>query len=899
MNIITEIKKALPTLGFNERQIVSNYGFADIQQHRFIHRVIPLSTFSTYPYSYRSACIGVVTTPPHTPTSQVIQDNQALGAPLLLEITPTHKIQAWSITTIPKPLGKPFEPAAINQTFEKERQIWGIENLGRIKRPNFGATKPPCQQELFDRNLLPTLSRRIREQLRLLLEETSKTTIKIYHEVHGSPPNLQHLFPFLFRFLTVKIFQDRHDAEGWENLGGAQEVFDKADAHYGTGKTPRIPQSYFHKEILERTWDNIAQNLNFANIAISDLAAVYETTFITPENRKVFGVHSTPEPLAEYIVQNLPWENLPLNQRRVFEPFSGHAILLASAMSRLGQDLPPNWSTDKRHNYFRKNLAGVEKDSFAVEVSRLLLTLSDYPNHNGWNLETADVFTWKGWNDTLTNNCDVLLANPPYENFSKEDRQALNPTKTAKPAEMLHRLMQTPPTMLGLVLPQSFLTSPIYKQASRKIAKVYKNIRIIELPEIFNYAKNETIALMASGKRENGRRTKVSYSEVAPNAITSFFYDYHVSNQREAEITITDNDKLTLHIPRQYSFIEKLTRNNLLGNIAEIHKGINWIPQKKKLPHSNERTDVASNTPKKGYQIGCEKMNGNLQQFQIKRFRYLSLLDEDQDAATKANKRNWSRPKVVFNAARFGKGSPWRLASFPDETGLVFTKQFFAIWPKEEISIPALAAIINSPVANIFSHQNDLERHNHIETLVKLPLPPLNHLKPNGLLDKLTREFQQELKNKNLPDTTLFSLETGAEDDKLREKLMRIDAAILDAYALPAAEQRKLLDQFTDFKRPINFEFGNYFPKWFHYQITLTDFIRIRYDWNTTNNRRCYLINKKIYSPNKTSPDELTELEQLQYLADLLPYVFEEDPHREKATNNLIEKLKAENKWEE
>ncbi|MEQ1842604.1 MAG: hypothetical protein ABL994_19565, partial [Verrucomicrobiales bacterium] len=299
---------------------------------------------------------------------------------------------------------------------------------------------------------------------------------------------------------------------------------------------------------------------------------------------------------------------------------------------------------------------------------------------------------------------------------------------------------------------------------------------------------------------------------------------------------------------------------------------------------------VARDKEKKCFIPGVEKMRGNLTQHHIAKTRFLSVLDEHQDTSTRAHKHTWGERKVACNAARYSPGSPWRLAAFADSGGLAFTKQFFAIWPQQGVSEFAVAAILNSPLGNAFSFQEDLEKHNHIESLSRLPLPTLEALAPGATVDQLARRVQTLFAE----DTLLADMNSTDWREARRETLIRLDAAVLDAYELSAAVQRKLLDQFQGHQRPVGFEFTGYFPEHFKDDITLSDFVRINYDWDETNDRRCDLIQKKIYSDGLDGP-ETSELEHLQHLTDLLVRL--KDPHPVSQVDDLISELKAEGKW--
>jgi hypothetical protein len=883
--IINHFKSGLHSLGFSDRQIATRYRFADIKQGRSELREVPLAAFSGNPRSYRTACIGVTFSSPDKQGIDAATACRALGAPLVFEVTPSH-VQPWSIgATETSPLGASFKTATIDKAFARHKTEWNAAVLGRVKQA--ADITPEPQLELFNRGLLPVLERFFRAELKNLLEAAFAETVARFRQVHGTEPEVRFLFPFLFRFLTAKIFMDRADAQGWSDLGTPRQIFEKAEAHSGSDLLAKLPSRYLDKRILAQAWESISGSLNFQNIAVPDLAEIYESTFITEKTRKELGVHSTPHGLAEYIVQHLPWDTLPKEHRRVFEPFSGHATLLASAMARLAEDLPPDMPPAKRHDYLRHRLTGVEKDPFAIEVSRLLLTLSDYPNHNSWDLHHADVFTWKGWDATLAA-CDVLLANPPYEQFSTEAKIAAKATKTTPPAELLHRIMRHPPAMLGLVLPQSFLSSPFFRDANRQIARHYDDVQIVELPRMFRYADNETIALMAHGRRDSGSHVSVRYSEVSSSGLDGFLNDFHTSHSRQQVLAVPENVRaFSLRLPPG-SIFERLAGSVLLGDVAKIRKGLNWKPRTDGRPQSADREDVASNRPKKGFVSGCEKMRGNLSQFNVQRVRYLSTLDEHQDPSTRANRHDWTRRKVACNAARFERQSPWRIAAFADSKGLAFTKQFFAIWPPDDISEFALAAVLNSPLGNAFSSLHDLERHNHIETLAQLPLPPPPHLVPGGRIDQLAQAFQQLLSdNAQLGDF---------QHEQQREALLRLDAAVLDAYGLPAEAQRQLLDQFAGQIRPAGIEFTGYFPGHFKDAVTLSDFVAIQYDWEQTNERRRDLIDQELTERGLSSAEH-DELDHLQHLADLVVRL--KDPYPLEQLDGLIAKLKAEGKWKE
>jgi hypothetical protein len=74
-------------------------------------------------------------------------------------------------------------------------------------------------------------------------------------------------------------------------------------------------------------------------------------------------------------------------------------------------------------------------------------------------------------------------------------------------------------------------------------------------------------------------------------------------------------------------------------------------------------------------------------------------------------------------------------------------------------------------------------------------------------VDDLTATLSEQPENK-LP---LWGGDSWEE--RARNILLQIDALILRAYSLPPWIERKLLEFFRGEKRPLQFEFGDYYPK--------------------------------------------------------------------------------------
>lgn len=853
---------------------------------------VEMAAFCRFPPTYRDACFGVTFSNGQQGVGNVAR-HRSLGASQVFEVNEDARVVTrWSMRAggPPVPAGPGFPLARIREVFQEYRAAWNLESMRAAKRGGASAE----QREFFDALLLPQLAREFQTQLRITLEGVV-TSVQTNFAERFEGDKANELFPFLFRLLTAKIFQDRQDMAGWEPNLSPQELYDKADEHL-SDHHQGTPGIVFDENLINAGWLQLSGGLQFANLSAADLAYIYESCFIDTETRKRLSIHSTPQEVADYVVEHLPLGELPEGGRKVLEPFCGSGVFLSAAMRRLGELTTRDLTDlDERHRYFRERLVGVEYEALAREVCRMRLTLSDYPNGNGWRLYSDDVFRWGGW-ESEDRPADIVLANPPFHSLLPADRANYHARKAVAPAELLRRVMRRPPEMLGMVLPPSFLTGPDYREANRELARTFKVIEYVELPaKVFVYAGRETTLLLCSGRRSaqftGARKVKINAKRVGKHLLDAFYHEGRISWEVTQTKTLSETDRnFTLRVDPPDDIWELLKKAPLLGEEATIRKGINWKARMDGLPARSRRTDVVSSRPLPGYHPGCEKSRGCLRQFSLCPPAFLSLREEDQNPADRAWDFAWDQPKVVCNRGRGRRESPWRLAAFADTLGLAFTQAYLCIWPRERIGPHALAAVLCGPLANLFMRERDTGADNRGETLKCLPLPPLSALAPDGPIDQLSAKLHRL----SAPSGELdFGGEVAAHFEDL---ILRLDAAVLEAYSLPVKHERRILDQFSGWERPVSSRTplpNAYFRTGFKTETTLADYLAITRDWRKHNDRRFQLIFQR--RERALNPTESVELDRLQELTDKLIEL--EDIYSDKEANLLIEQLKQQGLW--
>jgi hypothetical protein len=609
----------------------------------------------------------------------------------------------------------------------------------------------------------------------------------------------------IFRLIAAKLFADRKYEGQWLQ-DDPKAVIKNVESLYFKNEQP---MPVLRDEATQNSiWSHIRKSFHFQNLSVETLAYVYENTLVTKDFRRRTGTHGTPPNIAEYVLKHLPIETLTESERHVFEPFSGHAVFLLAALRRLRDILPASKTSRERHDYFVSMLSGLEYDDFALEIARLSLTLADHPNPNGWNLQRGDVF--KG--NTLEKNlsiANIILCNPPFEDFSDEDRENYtNLESTHRPEEILLRVLRKPPKMLGFVLPKVFISGRGYRHVRNLLSNTYSSIEIVALPDnVFKYSEAETVLLIASGLGAKTSRLLVGqvYEHDLERFYKTFVPSYSTCVESDSGL---DFDK-ALWLSRLAELWHSLEHLDTLGHhISKISRGIEYnfsIKGKANL------AKAVSDEPLPGFVRGLHRVSDSLEPFLILDNKYLNVSPEDM--RVQSYDLPWNQPKVIMNAWRRSRGM-WRVTAAVDLTGLVCIQSFHAIWPKDEFLPEVIAAILNSPLANAYIADHELgAKEIRIDTVKSIPIPCF------------TKEQQQQISQlvHQYQDTRHLWREHLLEEVEAQEECKRLirllDIAVMEAYNLTPKLMRMLLDYLAEEKRPLPFVMRKYVPKGFQASV--------------------------------------------------------------------------------
>ena len=538
-------------------------------------------------------------------------------------------------------------------------------------------------------------------------------------------------------------------------------------------------------------WEHLSQGISFSNISADDFAFVYENTLVTPEARKVFGTHSTPRIIAEYIVGRLELHRHQPESLKIYEPFAGAGIFLVSALRHVSDLLPIEWTDRKRHRFLVRHLAGDEIDPFACEVGRLSLILADYPNQNDWQIRESDLFQGNTLKKKMSSH-NVILCNPPFEAFSADERgkYAIANETFSKPVAVLNAALDSHPLALGFVLPRPFILERQFAEQRRRIEKLYGAVELVELPDrTFDASNIEASLLIASDPRPPALPIIVLKStEIADRDRVNFLKTGATTTQREIIRPVEDDPSDNLWIPSLSSLWEYLGSYPQLGDSVRPSRGLEW---------TYNQSEAFSERRQHGFRKGLHSAR-LFQQFALKEPVWL---DCRREYVRGGYNQQWDRPKLIANAGRLSRG-PWRIGAAVDTQGLVYSQQYFGLWPKAKISereILGISAVLNGPVANAFLAVHSPAKGIRAGAVARVPIP---HTLPDEIAD-LVFGYTSLLADRQL---------LRDDSETLSRLLTQIDAAVLDAYDLPQRLERDLLAYFHDADRPVS-------HPWTHWDI--------------------------------------------------------------------------------
>ncbi len=830
-----KLRSYLGKCGYSDSLISENYIYSDSSGNE--HN-IPIAGFAYPSHDARDACIAAIDGDLLEEPSFESMANECryVGAPVLF-ICCRKQLQWWSLTSKGVELTDTVPSNQVGSFFQQRRGDFSPQTIYRAK--NLARVHSAYQRSFVDNGLTPVLE----EEMGDRLSDLVKNMLRVLDEKLGIPQIdvklSRWMFQSVFWLLGAKILQDKKVKNFIRlDLEDVPSVLERVNRHYGTGAGLSFGTKR-ERTALEAAAEIVKQFSSLNNMTIESLAHVYETTLISKETRKKWGIHATPSYLVDYIAFKLSdWiKDIPQENRVVLEPTCGHAPFLTSAL-RLLREM---YEGDAKglHKYLNSHLMGVEQDLFAREIARLSLTLADVPNPNGWKLKEYDVFG----NDVLSKlakKSTILLCNPPFENFSPEEQIRYNEKGLNcfnKAAEVLWRTLpyMQKNSVFGVILPQGFLHKDNLSPLRKMLIEQFELREICTLPEkVFSFAGHKsTIILGRKLKHLNvsNEKLKTYYVHVQKWDIKKFQDSYQAPSEEvpQSRFVISPNYDLRLQLCRDVW--EHCGHYSCLEEIADVGQGLTYRSE----PKEGEKYDSEKHLPPNAQTISERRFKGSVRGYSGYRAD-IKLTETPKPVwmnldETVISRSRWGTevgtPQVIANYVRVGNG-PWRLKGFIDRKGHPITSNFLVVRPKKsEWSLEALWAIVNSPFANAYAYCHSLERNNQTGMMRSIPIPNCTSLSL-GQLDYLVKDYFALYASQGK------ILQSEVDPKEAERRLLAVDAEVMRLYDLPPKLERQVLDLFAgDQRKGVDFKFKRYYPEGFDSWIPLHEFLSEEYQRST------------------------------------------------------------------
>ncbi|MDD4891229.1 MAG: N-6 DNA methylase [Phycisphaerae bacterium] len=768
---------------------------------------VPLAAFAETPHDSRSACIAVVEAA--SAPEQLVAATRPLGAPVVFACH-GGTLQWWKQTTGVPQLLRSLPAAHIQEFFLRHKDDFSPSNIfeGKTRR------RLPGQSQLgfVDAGLMPFVERTDGDRLSRCIELAFREIESVLGRKLASVQDMHNAIKATFWILAAKALHDKAvDNFKTVALADIDDLFARVGRHYGVPDDVPPPGRLWHEATVKAA-ARIAALDDLRNLSTEALAHVYENALVTPAVRKAYGIHSTPGALVDYIVWQLrPWLNeLPKERRHVFEPACGHAAFLVGALRVLRQSSGID-DGRLRHDYLKHHLHGLELDAFALEVARLRLTLADAPFGNTWDLRGGDMFVGNNLQNGARR-CGLLLANPPYEKFTKRQlaaysRQGITVAANTKASEMLRRAIPflSDGACFGVVVPRGFLHSREAEDVRREIlthCELYE-VDILE-DKLFQKADHEVAVLL--GRRRDGHRAagSVWVRRVRNAGMDAFRDQFAFSSEQQVDVARFQNTRSAdLRIPECSSVWDYLSAYPRLSSVAVAGQGFSFHGVN--LPAGAE---TLSTRRRAGYRECFVTSRGDPPIFQTPERTWMN-----PSPAVIQSPRLGLRGRagqVLVNHARASRGV-WSMKGWLDEEGLAIKGNFLVVRPRPGIQVPGLViwALLNSPLANAFVYCLATKHHIIGGDLLNLPIPQL-HPTWVAAVSSAAIAYRTAAKGSG------GILTAEPNPSEVKAKLLQMDAAVLNAYDLAPQMERQVLNLFSNSeRRGVGCKFTGYYQEGF------------------------------------------------------------------------------------
>ena len=790
-SILTLVKDALLTSGYEANTVVSNYDFAVRDNHNSRCQV-DLAAFSDpFKQDIHTSCIAAQRVDSSDHEIDLVTNFSYLATPIAITLR-ADGADFWSVQSTSPP--EHFRHVSYDSLIQY------FSDHARDFHPNALQAAKVRNQQLsffdFDRTLLQFAF----DTTQSILVARFETTVALARELLGEQNGLQnqHLTTLALQLLAAAVLDDKR------MLGNAQsdsalDLLERSATIYGQYFDTSAAAG-IERDIAQQLLGALRHNITFRSFSNEMLGYFYENALVDQGFRRNLGVYYTPQAIAKRMLARMPIEDLPPTERTVFDGSSGSGNLLLAGYERLRDLLPKAWSRGRKHQYLVRRLHGVDLDPFAAQVAGLSLFFMSLPAGDAWNVRSANFLTYDA--SRLPLPPTVLVGNPPFAGSRSTDGK-----RSEKASAFLMRYLDLlgPGGLLGVILPESFLETASCRLARERLRQECDILEIWHLPEgIFPMSQVATIVLLAKKREATDESTEAPIRVERVSSIAAEKEAYLAGGPPRFSYVL-DPSALWTNDPDGRMFTSMLENtvwaalhnHRPLSDIASIRNGI--IPGT--LHRSSHISTQRQGSEWRPWLGGVRDMDPFVLNPKTKKY---VLYPGDLQWPRPDLQPVFSSPnrKVLVNSGR-APNNPWRLLAAMDNVGFFPSQSFHCIVPKTaSVRLEELVAVLNSSYANAWVDSRNRKRWISEDTLRDMPFPTFTPSIQTEIVDRVTdiMRIKQAYQGQDR--------RPSSRDSELRRHMLAIDDIVCNALDIDE-HGRHLFDQiFAGHRRP-----GSEWPK--------------------------------------------------------------------------------------
>ncbi len=451
-----------------------------------------------------------------------------------------------------------------------------------------------------------------------------------------------------------------------------------------------------HPELVESTLRELGDNVDYSAIDARTINAVYEELFLTSELRSEFGIYHTDQRFASRILDHLPIEEIPPEDRYVVDPACGAGNLLLAAQERLENISPGRWSARTTHDWLKTHMYGADIEPIAVEIAKLSLLVSSLPLGNSWQIEQRDSLEET---PCFGSPPTIWVTNPPWQqSLGSNDERAIRFLDSA-----IGQLADG--GLLACILPASWLSSTGHKKSRLDVDRRCSVFEVWRLPrDLFREARHPSAVVFAQKLRTVQRSNFAFRWVTASKAHRESFLDRGAAQFQSTEIP-----------PLRRAFtggpVDVLAASGItVEKVAIVTSGQVQTGKPCPVP-SGEGTPVLA----RGTKAPIHRSIGR---------ELITWVADPRDNFRLAD--GWETilddsPKLLVQANRF-QDNAWRLRPILDTTGVLPSNSWQTLSGKPQ-TIWALNAFLSTSIASCFVHSHSTTGRIRVDLLEEIPLP--------------------------------------------------------------------------------------------------------------------------------------------------------------------------------